>query len=149
MNLKFKELVLPEHKKKVSNFVLMRLEEEKQRQRVIKYQEEKRLEMEHYINSLPPSCDYNSYNIINIKNDNDDNDDNKERPTRVSFTGKLTPIHLRKNTAEEYETTYEDEEELNYQSPPDDIYEDYNFEENEKEECVNDYKKLLKTVLKL
>jgi hypothetical protein len=142
MNLKFKELVLPEHRKKVSNFVLMELEEKEQRKKVLKYQEEKRLEMEHYINSLPPSCDYNNYNNININNDNDDN---KERPPRVPFAGKLTPIHLRKTQEEEYETTYEDEEALDYQSPPDEEEqlppneEEYIFSESQEKECVNDF----------
>jgi len=118
-------LVLPELKKQRSNFILMELEAKVQEERILKYQEEKKREMEHYINSLRPACHTYYDNITNINNDKE-----IEKKTLYPPIKKLTP----KKEEEEYITTYEDEEALNketldYQSPPEDIYEEYNFED--------------------
>jgi len=164
MNLKFEYLVLPELKKQRSNFILMELEAKVQEERKLKFIEEKEIEMAHFINSLNPACHTYYDNITNINNDII-NTVSLYPPIR-----KLTPI----KKEEEYETTYEDEEALDYQSPPNDEDEEaldhqsppddedeealdhqsppddeeYVLDESEKEMGVNDYK-FLNTVLRL
>jgi hypothetical protein len=109
----YEELVLPQHNILYEELV----SREKKTKEIEKIKQEIQMD---YFNSLSPSCDY-----INIDYIDTNNDKEIEKPPRIPNTKKLTPI----KQEEEYETTYEDEEALDYQSPPEDIYEEYNFDD--------------------